>query len=167
MIIEFRDQNRFFGPSCCFHRKKTAQRSAPGPLGDFCQQQVADLSYYLFLLLSLFFPFLFITSFFWFSCLFFSFSFVMSFIFCLFRLLFPVKITACATKSPFNQVFKEIHFKMNPRKSTFRQIFDTQNKNFLSFPFSNFGSLVLAPLGHSTMPSGLRPSGMAGCPRRS
>ena len=37
------------------------RRRAPGPLGDFCQQ-VADLSYYLFLLLSLFFPLLFITS---------------------------------------------------------------------------------------------------------
>ena len=42
-------------------RKK--QRSAPGPLGDFCQQQLADfLLYFLFLILSL--HFLLITSFF-------------------------------------------------------------------------------------------------------
>ena len=69
-----------------------------------------------FLFLSLFFPFLFITSFFWFSCLFFNFSFI-SFIFCVFRLLLPVKTTACATKSAFNQVFKEILLKMIPTKT--------------------------------------------------
>ena len=42
---------------------KKKQRSAPGPLGDFCEQQLADfLLYFLFLFLSL--PFLLITSFF-------------------------------------------------------------------------------------------------------
>merc|ERR1711984_56070 len=94
--------------------------------GDFFQQQFAGFFSYFFFFF------------------FFSFSFVIFFIFCLFRLLFPVKITACATKSPFNQVFEDIYFKMNPKKSTFRQIFDTQNKNIVSFPFSNFGSLVLS-----------------------
>ena len=59
---------------------KKKQRSAPGPLGDFCQQQLADfLLYFLFLILSL--HFLLITSFFWFSCLFFSFSIVICFSF--------------------------------------------------------------------------------------
>jgi len=108
-------------------KMKKKQRSAPGPLRGFCQQHCADFPY-IFLLL--FFSFLiFITSFFWFSCLFFYFSFVISFIFSLFGHLFPVKITACAKKRPLNQVFEEIHFKMNQTKNTFRQIFDTSNKN--------------------------------------
>ena len=101
--------------------------------------------------------FFFITSFFWFSV--FSFLFLLlsplSFVFLGFSFLSRWWLMD-ATKSPFNQVFKDILLKMNPRKSTFRQIFDNQNKNFLSFPFSNFGSLILSPLGHSTMPSGLQ-----------
>jgi len=35
-------------------RKKEKQRSAPGPLGEFCKKQLAELSYFPFLLLSFF-----------------------------------------------------------------------------------------------------------------
>ena len=71
------------------------QRSAPGPPGDFCQQQLADFPlYFLFLFLSL--PFLLIISFY--DSLVFSFLFLSYLLFFrFFRLLFTVKITACAT----------------------------------------------------------------------
>ena len=74
--------------------KKKKQRSAPGPMGDFVNSSLLIFLYIFFFFLSL--HFLFITSFFWFSYLFFSFCFVICFIVHLFRLLFTVKITACA-----------------------------------------------------------------------
>ena len=49
---------------------KKKQRSAPEPLGGFCQKQLADLHIFFFFY-HLFFPCLFITSFVSFSCLFF------------------------------------------------------------------------------------------------
>merc|ERR1712030_101850 len=60
------------------------------------------------------------------------FFFVICFFFRLFRLLFTVKITACATN-----IYLYV----------------------LSIYRINFGFLVLASLGHSKMPSSLRPSG--------
>ena len=63
-----------------------------------------------------FFPFFFLIYFFWFSHLYFSLSFLISFIFCFFRLLFFVNITAFATKVNFNHVYIEILFKTNSRK---------------------------------------------------
>ena len=116
-------------PSTTHHQKNSAARLDPWEA--FVNSSLLiSLSYFLYLFFSflifiLFLSFLYLR---FSDSLIFSLSFIISFIFFLFRLLFPVKITVCATKSPFNQVFKEIYFKINPRKNTFRKIFDTQNK---------------------------------------
>ena len=107
------------------------QHSASGPLEDFINKCLQfSLSCFLFLFFCYLYFFHSFLKFRFSDFLVFSFLFLLlshlSFVFL--WLLFPGKKTSCAAKSPLIQVFKEIQLKMNPRKNTFCQILDAQNK---------------------------------------